>query len=57
MGLGLVVLAAAEAASLGAELFEVKAMVLSAVRRAQCKCLFETLELIQKGGGSAGPRR
>ena len=50
MGLGLVVLAAAEAAFRGAGQSEVVSTARSAVRRAQCLCLFETLEYLQKGG-------
>ncbi len=50
MGLGLAVLAAAEAAFRGAGQPEVVSTARSAVRRAQCLCLFETLEYLQKGG-------
>ena len=50
MGLGLAVLAAAEAAIRGAGQPEVVSTARSAVRRAQCLCLFETLEYLQKGG-------
>ena len=50
MGLGLVVLAAAEAALQGAGQSEVILTALNAASRAQCLCLFETLEYIQKGG-------
>ena len=50
MGLGLVVLAAADAALRGAALEEVVSMALSAVGRAQCVCLFETLEYLRRGG-------
>ncbi len=50
MGLGLVVLTAAEAARQGAALEEVVAHARSAVKRAQCMCLLETLEYLQKGG-------
>ena len=50
MGLGLVVLAAAEAARRGAALEEVVSVALSAVGRAQCVCLFETLEYLRRGG-------
>ena len=50
MGLGLAVLAAAEAAFRGAGQREVVSTARSAVRRAQCLCLFETLEYLQKGG-------
>ena len=50
MGLGLVVIAAAELAMQGASQSEVVAAAMGAVRRAQCMCLFETLEYLQKGG-------
>ena len=50
MGLGLVVLAAAAAARMGAGLDEVISAARNAVGRAQCLCLFETLEYLQKGG-------
>ena len=50
MGLGLVVLAAAEAATRGADQSEVIHTARSAAGRAQCLCLFETLEYLQKGG-------
>ena len=50
MGLGLVVMAAAELATQGASQSEVVAGALDAARRAQCLCLFETLEYLQKGG-------
>ena len=50
MGLGLVVLAAAEAAFRGAGQSEVISTALNAASRAQCLCLFETLEYLQKGG-------
>ena len=50
MGLGLVVMAAAELAMQGASQSEVVAAALGTVRRAQCLCLFETLEYLQKGG-------
>ena len=50
MGLGLVVLAAAEAAMRGAGHSEVISTALSAARRAQCLCLFETLEYLRRGG-------
>ena len=50
MGLGLVVMAAAKLAMQGASLSEVVAGTLDAVKRAQCLCLFETLEYLQKGG-------
>ena len=56
MGLGLVVLAAAEVAMQGASQAEILAAALGATRRAQCLCLFETLKYLQKGGriGKAG---
>ena len=50
MGLGLIVMAAAELAMKGASQSEVVAATLDAVKRAQCVCLFETLEYLQKGG-------
>ena len=50
MGLGLVALAAAAAAVRGAGQSEVVSTARSAVRRAQCLCLFETLEYLQRGG-------
>ena len=50
MGAGLVVLAAAESAARGAAHSEVVAIAQDAVRRAQCICLFETLEYLRKGG-------
>ena len=50
MGLGLVVAAAAEAANRGAGHDEVAAAARDAVGRAQCFCLFETLEYLEKGG-------
>ncbi len=50
MGLGLVVMAAAELAMQGASQSEVVAAALETVGRAQCLCLFETLEYLQKGG-------
>ncbi|MCY3938320.1 MAG: DegV family protein [Chloroflexi bacterium] len=50
MGLGLVVLAAADAARRGADLEEVIVRARSVARRAQCMCLFETLGYLQKGG-------
>ena len=50
MGLGLIVLAAAEAAMQGAGQSEVISTALSAASRAQCLCLFETLEYLRKGG-------
>ena len=50
MGLGLVVIAAAEVAMQGASQSEVVAAALDTVGRAQCLCLFETLEYLQKGG-------
>lgn len=50
MGLGLVVVAAAELAMQGASQSEVVAAALEMVSRTQCLCLFETLEYLQKGG-------
>ena len=50
MGLGLVAMAAADLAMRGASHREVVAAAQSAVRRAQCLCLLETLEYLQKGG-------
>ena len=50
MGLGLVVMAAAELAMQGASQSEVVAAALGTVGRTQCLCLFETLEYLQKGG-------
>ena len=48
--LGLVVAAAAEAANRGAGYDEVVSIAHNAAARAQCLCLFETLEFLQKGG-------
>ena len=50
MGLGLIVMAAAELAMQGASQPEIVAAARSAVGRAQCLCLFETLEYLQRGG-------
>ena len=50
MGLGLVVIAAARLAMQGAGHTEVVAAARSAARRAQCLCLFETLEYLRRGG-------
>ena len=50
MGLGLVVAAAAEVANRGAGHDEVVSIARDATARAQCFCLFETLEFLQKGG-------
>ena len=50
MALGLVVLAAAEAARSGADQEEVVSRARSAASRAQCMCLLETLKYLQKGG-------
>ena len=50
MGLGLVVVEAAEAASREADQDEVVSVARGAVARAQCVCLFETLEYLHKGG-------
>ena len=50
MGTGLVVIAAAAAANRGATFDEVVSLARDAVGRAQCVCLLETLEYLQKGG-------
>jgi DegV family protein with EDD domain len=50
MGLGLAVVAAAEAAGGGADHDEVSTVANDAVTRVQCMCLFETLEYLEKGG-------
>ena len=50
MGLGLVVLEAADAARRGAGQEEVVSRARSAAKRSQCMCLLETLEYLQKGG-------
>ena len=50
MGLGLVVIAAAEAANRGAGQAEVAALARGTAARSQCFTLFETLEYLQKGG-------
>ena len=50
MGLGLVVMAAAEAARRGAGMEEVVSRARSAARRAQCMCLLETFEFLKRGG-------
>ena len=50
MGLGLVVIAAAEAASRGAGHKEVADLARDASARAQCFTLFETLEYLRRGG-------
>ncbi len=50
MGLGVVVAAAAEAANRGAGHDEVVSVARDAMVRAQCFCLFETLEYLEKGG-------
>ena len=50
MGLGLVVMVAAKAAMRGASHSEVTLAASTAARRAQCVCLFETLEYLQRGG-------
>ena len=50
MGLGLVVVATAEAANRGASHAGVVSAARDSVARAQCFCLFETLEYLQKGG-------
>ena len=50
MGVGLVAIAAAEAANSGATHDEVVALARDATARVQCFCLFETLEYLEKGG-------
>ena len=50
MGLGSVVMAAAELANQGASQSQVIDAAAGTARRAQCLCLFETLEYLQKGG-------
>ncbi len=50
MGLGLVVLEAADAARRGADQDEVVSRARGAAKRSQCMCLLETLEYLQKGG-------
>lgn len=50
MGVGLVVIAAAEAASSGAGHDEVVSIARDSTARVQCFCLFETLEYLVKGG-------
>ncbi len=50
MGLGLIVIAAAKLAIQGASQSEVVAGALDATKCAQCVCLFETLEYLEKGG-------
>ena len=50
MGLGLVVVEASEAANRGASQDEVAALARDAAARAQCFCLFETMEYLVKGG-------
>ena len=50
MGLGLAVIAVAEAASRGAGQNEVAALARDASARSQCFTLFETLEYLHKGG-------
>ena len=50
IGLGLMVIAAAEAANRGASRDEVVEIVRGAISRSQCFCLFETLEYLEKGG-------
>lgn len=50
IGLGLVVIKAAEAANGGADQDEVAALARDAAARAQCFCLLETLEYLVKGG-------
>ena len=50
MGLGLVVIAAAEAANRGSNLEEVATLARGAASRSQCFTLLETLEYLRKGG-------
>lgn len=50
MGLGLVVIAAAEAANRGENHESVVATASDALSRVHCMCLFETLEYLEKGG-------
>ena len=50
MALGLAVVSSAEAANRGAAHHEVVSAARDAVARAQCFCLFQTLEYLQKGG-------
>ena len=50
MGVGLVAVAAAEAANGGAGHDEVVALARDASARSQCLCLFETMEYLEKGG-------
>lgn len=50
MGLGLVVIAAAEAANAGGGLDEVESIARDASSRAQCFTLLETLEYLRRGG-------
>ena len=50
MGLGLVVIAAAEAANRGASQVEVADLARDAAARSQCFTLFETLEYLRRGG-------
>ena len=50
MGLGLVVVATAEVANRGASHDDVVAAARDSSARAQCFCLFETLEYLRKGG-------
>ena len=50
MGMGLVVVNASEAANRGAGQDEVTALAHDAAARAQCFCLFETMEYLVKGG-------
>ena len=50
MGLGIVAIAAAEAAGRGASHDEVVSVASEATARVQCFCLFETLEYLEKGG-------
>ena len=50
MGVGLIAMAAARAARKGAAVDEVVAVANSAIERAQCIALLDTLEYLQKGG-------
>ncbi len=50
MGLGMIVIAAAQAASDGGSLDEVVAVARGAMARSQCFALFDTLDYLQRGG-------
>ena len=50
MGVGLVAIAAAQAAQAGGSIEEVTAVAKSAIERCQCMALLDTLEYLQKGG-------